>query len=177
VDFSGAILTDADLTGIRALNLGAIDIKGNHTIFNEAYLTLAYFTDCTLINASFIKTQLWMADMSYAILDRANFTDADLSDTNFDGSKLSGSIFDRSSTADASFYGTNLEATQWLDTNVRGADSSQANLSSASITSDQLRRAGKTFNITLPDGSLSSDTNLLRNGDAEGVNGECETSP
>lgn len=41
----------------------------------------------------------------------------------------------------------------------------------------QIRRAWKTSDVILPDGSRGSDTNLLKNGDAEGSTGVCETSP
>jgi uncharacterized protein YjbI with pentapeptide repeats len=175
MDFSRAIVTNANFTGIRAL--GAISMKGINTIFNEADLTEADFAECILINASFIKAQLVIVDMSNAILDGANFTNADLFGTNFYRSKLSESIFDRSNASFASFDGTDLVATKWLDSDVRSADFSQANLSLASITDDQIRRAWKMFNTILPDGSLGNDTNLLQNGHAEGVNDECGTSP
>jgi uncharacterized protein YjbI with pentapeptide repeats len=152
-------------------------VKGNDTIFNEADLTFANFTGFTLINASSVKLKLDRMDMSRAILDKANFTNANLYFANFDGSELSESIFDGSLVTSGSLYKTNLMATKWMGTYVMQVDFSYANLHSAVITDDQIRRATKMFGITLPDGRQGVDTNLLQNGDAEGQNGKCETSP
>ncbi len=177
VEFYYAIVTNADFTGVRASNFIFALVYDNNTIFNEAHLDFAIFTFSTLINASFVETEFTMGNMNNAILDNANFTGASISLANFDESKLSGSIFDESFAMGASFYGSNLVATKWQGTVVDAVDFSQANLSSASITDDQIRRAVKTFDIILPDGSLGFDTNLLKNGDAEGENDTCGTNP
>jgi uncharacterized protein YjbI with pentapeptide repeats len=176
--FIASLVTNTDFTGVNAQDLICIDIKGNNTIFKEASMYHANFICAILFNASFAQTRLQEANMNNATLVYANFTNADLSRTNFGYSNLSESIFDQSNCFWTSFYRASLVATKWLGTNVANVDFSYANLSSASITDDQIRLAHKIFGIILPNGTRSFlDTNLLINGNAEGLNGTCDTSP
>jgi uncharacterized protein YjbI with pentapeptide repeats len=171
------IVTNADFTNVNAPEIMWAHTEGMNTIFNDAEMYSDNFTGANLVNASFVKTHLTRVDMTGARLNNANFTDADLSFTNFYHSMLPESIFDRSRALGTSFQVANLMATKWLNTVVKNVDFSLANLRSASISDDQIRRAWKTAGITLPNGSRDTDTNLLTSGDAEDQNGIGETSP
>lgn len=174
--FIDVTLTNADLTKVRAIDTRYFYVAGNNTIFNGMSLMNSIFTIFTVINGSFVNSKLEDVDMNGVTLIKANFTDARSIRSSFHRSKLVGSIFKRFIAPITSFSDADLVATNWLDADVKGIDFSQANLSLASITDEQIRRAWKTFDIILPNGSLGFDTNLLKNGDAEGRNGECGTN-
>ena len=112
--YMDAILTKANLEGVKAKNAN----------FNSDECDYAFFNDAILQNANF----------TWATLCNANFTHADLSEANFKGA-----ILDQTDFAYANLRNANLLGVRNLESvNLYGADISGAKISLRDITFKQL---------------------------------------
>jgi uncharacterized protein YjbI with pentapeptide repeats len=127
VNFTGATLKDADLTGARGLGAD----------FSDADLTGAALGAGEWTSASFVGADLAGADLSSAHLDQVDFTNANLTGAELSGRFLPGVIFVGTDLRNVDLSGAHLSGADFTNANLTGADLSGAHLGETDYTAGE----------------------------------------
>ena len=151
VDFSGADLTQADLSGARLhqgrfIRTTLIEATLNGTSFAQAQFDYAFLSSASGDNCDFSDACLYRAVIRESRFHSGNFLSADLCmvdacesefwDADFIGTKLHNAGFNGADCHNANFAGANLS-----QVNLTGANLYDANFSEASARGTVFRRA------------------------------------
>ncbi|NES78699.1 MULTISPECIES: pentapeptide repeat-containing protein [Okeania] len=147
VNFQGAVLTDADFSGIYLKNAKLIDANLSGINLGGACLNNANLTDVNLSNANLIGADLAVANLAYANLNHAELGQVDLSGANLSGvdlssANLSGVNLSSANLTDADLSNANLSGANLTHANLSGVILSDADLSNANLTNANLSHAG-----------------------------------
>ncbi len=166
-DYSYCTLPNSIFDGFNLQDADFSDANLRYSTFDGADVHFAEFSGADVRNTSWLDdADVYSVDFQGALLDDADFTDADLSGSVFIGASTSEVIFDdadlsgadfRNTTPFASFVGANLTDANFLGGSFFGSDLSFADLTGVLATDDAFQ--GTTYNGTIcPDGT-NTDTN------------------
>ncbi len=137
-DFARADLADARLTrcyflGVRAREISLASAELHHTSFSGSDLSRARIVDARGTGTIFLKATLDGADLGFAVLPAAHFTEAHAEGARFHGANLKGARFYRASLVQADFTRSNLFSADLGKALLTGARFTDANLYDAKL--------------------------------------------
>jgi uncharacterized protein YjbI with pentapeptide repeats len=139
--FSGVDMTEADCNGASLQNLTFTATNLSHVIFDGADLSHSKFWDGCAPCASFWDAMLEEVVLSGALLEGANFTNANLCHANLEGANLSNAELWRANLQNADLGGAILFKANMTEIDLRQANLHRCNLRGANLYAANLSEA------------------------------------